>query len=251
MIKISRFYRMSLRPWLLETLLAARALLFIGTRYTCPCCGWRLRTFTHGGTSLRARHRGYCPRCNSKARHRRDWLFLEHRTNLFSDRLCLFHVSPKYSLSRRFKRMPNLDYVAGDLYDRANIGMRMDLAATPIRSDTFDAIICIHVLEHIQEDRKAMRELYRVLKPGGWALVSVPLRLDKETFEDPTIVAPEDRERAFGEREHVRTYGHDLVDRLQACGFQVRLDLATEVPEPTRNKYGLGQDENVLYCRKE
>jgi SAM-dependent methyltransferase len=147
--------------------------------------------------------------------------------------------------------MTNLDYVAGDLYDRANLGLRMDLTTTPIRSDTFDAVICIHVLEHIKEDREAMREIFRVLKPGGWALVSVPIRLDEETFEDPKIVAPEDRERAFGEAEHVRIYGFDLVDRLEACGFQVRLDLATKVPERIRNKYGLRLDENVFYCRKE
>jgi predicted SAM-dependent methyltransferase len=251
MIEISRYLRMSLHPRLLEILLAARALLFVGTRYTCPCCGWRLRAFTYGGTSLKIRHLGYCPRCNSKARHRRDWLLLEHQTNLFSDRLRLFHVSPTYSLSRRFKSMPNLDYTAGDLYDRANVGLKMDLAATPICSDTFDAIICIHVLEHIQEDCKAIRELFRVLKPGGWALVSVPIRLDEETFEDPAIVAPQDREHAFGEEDHVRIYGHDLINRLEACGFRVRLDLATEIPGRIRNKYGLRQDENVLYCSKE
>jgi SAM-dependent methyltransferase len=126
----------------------------------------------------------------------------------------------------------------------------MDLTATPIRSDTFDAIICIHVLEHIKEDRNAMQELFRVLKPGGWALVSVPIRLDQETFEDPTIVTPEDRERAFGEAEHVRIYGQDLSERLEACGFHVRLDLAVDVPEQTRHKYGLRQDENIFYCTK-
>lgn len=199
---------------------------------------------------MKVRHLGYCPRCNSKARHRRDWLFLEEATNLFSDHLRLFHVSPKYSLSRRFRKMPNLQYVAGDLYDRAYIGLRMDLSATPVRSGVFDAIICIHVLEHIREDRKAMRELYRVLKPGGWALISVPIRLGQETFEDPAITAPEERERAFGEDDHVRIYGHDLIDRLEACGFQVRLALAAEVQERTMKKYGLLQDENILYCTK-
>lgn len=250
MSKLTRHLVQSMEPWLLETLLAARALLFLGTRYTCPCCGWRLRAFTRGGASLKVRDRGYCPRCNSKARHRREWLLLEQKTDLFSDRLRLFHVSPKYSLSRRFKRMPNLDYVAGDLYDRANIGLRMDLTATPICSHTFDAIICIHVLEHVKEDRRAMQELFRVLKPGGWALISAPMRLDQETFEDPSITTPEERQRAFGEAEHVRIYGQDLIDRLQEVGFRVQLHPSTDVRGQMAEKYGLRDDENTMYCTK-
>ena len=235
---------------LFEVLLTLRALLFVGTRYTCPCCGWGLRAFTHGGMSFRARHRGYCPRCNSKARHRRIWLYLEERTNLFTDRLRLFHVSPKYSLSRRFIRMPNLDYVGMDLNDRRNISARADISATPIRSATFDAVICVHVLEEIEQDLEAMRELYRVLKPGGWAVISVPTRLDQETYEDPAITAPKERLRAFGEEAHVRIYGRDLRDRLEACGFRVQLDLAREIGQETMEKYGLCDDENIFYCTK-
>jgi SAM-dependent methyltransferase len=246
-------FRYSKKRWLqqlLEVSLALRALFFVGTRHTCPCCGWRLRAFTQGGASLKVRHLGYCPRCNSKARHRRDWLFLEQRTNLFSDRLRLLHVSPKYSLSRRLKRMPNLDYVAGDLYDRGNIGLRMDLTVSPLRSDTFDAIICIHVLEHIKEDRQAMREIFRVLKSGGWALITVPIRWDQGTFEDPSITTPEERQRAFGEVDHVRSYGHDLMDRLEECGFQVQLELGKDVEQHMNNKYGLRHDEDIFYCTK-
>ena len=235
---------------LLEVLLAFRALLFVGTRYTCPCCGWRLRAFTHGGASVKVRHLGYCPRCNSKARHRRIWLYLEQRTNLFSDRLRLLHVSPKYGLSRRFTTLQNLDYVGVDPNARRNISIRMDLTATPVGSDTFDAIVCIHVLEHVQEDRKAIRELFRVLRPGGWAVVSAPIRLDQKTFEDPTLTTPEERDRAFGETVHVRIYGHDLIDRLEECGFQVQLDLGTGVEQQTREKYGLRDDENIFYCSK-
>jgi SAM-dependent methyltransferase len=178
---------------------------------------------------LKVRYLGYCPRCNSKARHRRIWLYLEQKTNLFKDHLRLFHVSPKYSLSRRFIAMPELDYVSVDLYDRPNVRARMDLTANPIRSDAFDAIVCVHVPEHVKEDRKAIWELFRVLKPGGWAVISVPIRLDQKTFEDPTITSPEERKRAFGETEHVRLYGYDLIERLEECGFQVRVDLGKDV----------------------
>ena len=234
----------------LEAALALRALLFLGTKYICPCCGWRLRAFTHGGASLRVRPSGYCPRCNSKARHRRDWLFLEQKTELFTKPLRLLHISPKYSLSRRLMKAANLRYVAADISTRMNLSLLMDLTATPIRCETFDAAICIHVLEHIRDDRSAISEIYRVLKPGAWALISVPVRLDQATFEDPSITTAAERRRAFGESSHVRYYGRDLTARLEECGFRVQLDLARDLDRTTASKYGLLDDENVFYCSK-
>lgn len=234
----------------IEVLLALRALLFIGSKYTCPCCGWKLRAFTHGVTSLRVRPLGYCPRCNSKARHRRWWLFLQQETNLFTDHVCLFHVSPNYCLSRRFRMLPNIDYVSVDHNNHRNIGIKMVLPTTPILSETFDAIICMHVLEHLQEDRRAIHELYRILKPGGWAGISVPIRLDQKTYEDPTITSTQERERAFGETVHVRYYGYDLVDRLEEAGFRVKMYPGKEVDQLSRQKYGLRDDENIFYCAK-
>ena len=100
---------------LLEALLTLRALFFIGNKHICPCCGWNLRAFTHGGISFKIRHHGYCPRCNAKARHRRDWLYLEGNTNLFTDQLNVLLVSPKYSLLRRLKKLSNLQCIAVDL----------------------------------------------------------------------------------------------------------------------------------------
>lgn len=199
---------------------------------------------------MRIRPSGYCPRCNAKARHRRIWLFLREHTDVFTERLDLFHVSPKYSLSRRFKRMRNLRYVAGDISDRANLSLKMDVTAVPFRSNAFDAIICIHVLEHVQDDRKAMSELCRVLRPGGWAVISVPVRLDRKTYEDPAITSPAERERAFGETSHFRYYGYDLTDRLEEAGFEVELDPASNLDEHSMRSYGLLDDENVFYCRK-
>jgi predicted SAM-dependent methyltransferase len=250
MIDTFRNTRNSKLRQLIEILLALRALFFVGTRYTCPCCGWRLRAFTYGGTSFRVRPLSYCPRCNSKARHRRNWLYLQQNTNLFSDHLRVLDVSPKYSFSRRFIKMPNLDYVGIDLYDCPNICLKTDLTATSFSSDTFDAIICIHVLEHIEQDRQAIQELFRVLKPEGWAIISVPIRLDQKTFEDPTITEPEERERAFGERQHFRIYGYDLIERLKECGFQVQLNLGKDVDQQTKDRYGLRDDENIFYCTK-
>lgn len=146
--------------------------------------------------------------------------------------------------------MANIDYVGVDLNDRPNIGTVADLTATPYASDTFDAIICIHVLEEIEQDRKAIGELFRVLKSGGWAFITVPVRLDRETFEDSTIVDPKERERAFGEKAHVRIYGYDLMERLEEGGFRVQLDLGGEIEYETREKYGLREDENIFFCTK-
>jgi SAM-dependent methyltransferase len=235
---------------LTDLLLGVRALLFVGFAHVCPCCGWRLRTFTAGGTSFASRWHGYCPRCNSKARHRRVWLYLQSKTNLFTEDLHLFHVSPKYSLSRRLVRRKNLTYVSADLGYRANIGLRMDLAAVPLRSDSMDAAICVHVLEHVEDDRAAMAELHRVLKPGGWALISVPLRLDQPTYEDASIVTAAGREAAFGETTHLRYYGSDLCDRLRDAGFEVSVDWASDVPDAVRKRYGLLDDENIFLCTK-
>jgi SAM-dependent methyltransferase len=146
--------------------------------------------------------------------------------------------------------MRNLRFVGGDLFDRPHIRLRMDLLATPLRPNVFDAVICVHVLEEILDDRKAMQELFRVIKPGGWALISVPTQMDQETYEDPTITAPRERRRAFGEDAHVRIYGYDLVGRLEACGFDVQVDLASDIDPASKQKYGLRDDENIFFCRK-
>lgn len=199
---------------------------------------------------MRVRQLGYCPRCNSKARHRRWWLFLQAETNLYTDRLRLLHVSPNYCMSRRFIHFPNLDYVGVDLHHHRNILARMNLQEASLASDSFDAALCMHVLEHLPDDRAAMHELYRVLKPGGWAAVSTPIRLDQKTFEDPTITDPREREKAFGETVHVRYYGYDLQDRLEEAGFTVSLHLGNQVSVADQLTYGLRDDENIFLCTK-
>lgn len=250
MINSYRYSDITLPLQVMEMALILRGLLFLGPKYTCPCCGWRVRDFTGGNSLLKKRYLSYCPRCNSKARHRRIWLFLQQNTNLFGNQISLFEVSPKYSFSRRFTRMKNINYVGADIYERPHISLMMDLTATSLQSDRFDAVLCIHVLEEIKNDLRAMEELYRILKPGGWAVVSVPTRMDQLTYEDPTIIDPKERKRAFGEPDHVRIYGYDLVERLESCGFNVRVDLADAVPLQTREKYGLRGDENIFYCIK-
>jgi SAM-dependent methyltransferase len=233
-----------------EMLLVLRALPFLGNRHVCPCCRFRMRAFCAGGASLRTRSAGYCPRCGSKARHRRIWVFLARKTNVFSTSMQLLEVAPHYSFSRQWIRKKDLRFVGAGLYGGAHIGLRMDLIAAPLRSETFDAILCVHVIEEIPDDRAAMKELFRLVKPGGWVLVSVPTRMDRETYEDPSISTPKDRRRAFGEEAHVRIYGRDLTERLEASGFRVEVDLAADVDPAARERYGLRDDENIFLCSK-
>ncbi|MDH3224487.1 MAG: methyltransferase domain-containing protein [Gemmatimonadota bacterium] len=235
------------RGWI-EAALACRALLFLGRRFKCPCCGWSLRAFTHGGTSLRVRENGYCPRCNAKARHRRDWLFLREHTNLFTDPIRLLHVSPKYALARRLVRVQSIDFVSVDIAHRPYVTHRADVTDLPFDTCSFDAVICIHVLEHIPDDRKALKELHRVLKPGGWAVITVPIDFSRPTHEDPAIVSPEERRRLFGEEQHVRAYGCDFAHRLSQAGFQVSVHAGADLGQETKDRYGLLDDENVFYC---
>lgn len=237
--------------WVKRAVFFGRGLAFVGRRYTCPCCGWSLRGFVGRWGFVSPNKDGYCPRCNAKARHRRVWLYLEQRTRLSSLDGQVLEVAPWWSLARRLQRMPNIRFVGLDL-ERSGPQVTVvgDAAAIPFEANVFDLVLCVHVLEHIDDDRAVMAELHRVLKPGGVAVVSVPLRLDQPTHEDPTITDPEQRARVFGERGHVRWYGRDLGDRLAAAGFQVSLDLASDVPEAVRSKHGLRNDENIFHCIK-
>ncbi len=177
-------------------------------------------------------------------------MFLKESTNLFVDRLCLLHVSPKYALSRRLVKMPNIHFVGIDLEKRTHVAYQIDITKIPFESESFDAIICIHVLEHVENDRKAIGELFRVLKKGGWALFTVPIDFGRATYENPSIVSPEERKKHFGEEQHVRVYGLDFTERLKACGFEVHLDRGEDVAVENKEKYGLLDDENVFYCTK-
>ena len=227
-----------------------RGVLFLGHRYQCPCCGWRLRAFTTSSGVLATSESGYCPRCNAKARHRRLWLYLQSRTELFSAPVSLLDIAPWRSLARRLRRTQNIRHVGVDLRSGSGVSVVGDVAALPFASDRFDAALCIHVLEHVTADQRAMAELHRVLRPGGWAVVSVPIRLDQPTHEDPAVTDPAERARLFGERGHVRFYGRDFAERLQAAGFDVNMDPADGVPPAVRRRFGLRADENLFHCRR-
>ena len=135
----------------------------------------------------------------------------------------MLHVAPEEQLSRLFGSALGIDYLSADLLS-SNAMIRMDIMDIQYPDETFDVIYCSHVLEHVSDDRKAMRELHRVLRTGGWAILQVPISTAEVTFEDPKITRPKERERAFGQFDHVRRYGADYKDRLEDAGFSVEVD---------------------------
>lgn len=250
MTKIKTLLHTPIGKKITELILTMRALPLLGRRFHCPCCGWSLRHFTVGGASLKSKPNGYCPRCNSKPRHRWLWIFLQEKTELFKSPLRVLHLSPAYSMGRSMAALHHLSYTSADLVTKQNVHIRMDLSDAAFKHQSFDAIVCLHVLEHVERDRPAIDNLYRMVKPGGWVLVGVPIRLDENTYEDASIVDPEARKAAFGEKDHYRWYGRDLIDRLSQTGFEVEMHKACDFPISKQKKYGLKSGEVMLLCRR-
>lgn len=217
----------------------------------CPVCRSHLSAFMPWG-SPEPRPEVYCPVCTSHERHRLIFLYFASRPELFArPRLRLLHVAPEEALAQYFRGKPNVDYLSGDL-ESPDAMVHFDLTCLPFAADSFDAIYCSHVLEHIPNDRTAMAELYRILRPGGWAILQVPLDIGRyETWEDWSVQSPEARERAFGQRDHVRLYGLDYADRLRSAGFDLTVDtFVRKLPPADVQRYGLVPHEDVYFCKK-
>lgn len=227
---------------------AVRRLLYFGLRRYCVLCGSRLRRFLPFGDP--PRREALCPICDSLERHRAAWMYFRRKTDLFDGKpKRLLHFAPELQMARRFRGTRRLGYVGADLNPRDN-HLRLDIVDITFPDASFDVIYCSHVLEHVPDDRKAMSELYRVLKPGGWAVLQVPIKGDV-TLEDPSITCPSERRRLFGQEDHVRQYGRDYRDRLREAGFAVQVDLFVETLTPTRIRYyGLAPGDDIYLCRR-
>ena len=149
----------------------------------------------------------------------------------------------------RLKKLAHLDYITADLYKKAMV--KVDITDIQYPDDSFNIVYCSHVLEHIDDDRLAMRELYRVLKPQGWAVLMVPIAGEK-TLEDPSVTDPVERERLFGQHNHVRQYGTDFKERLEEAGFNVRAMYPVDiVPAEEMKRFSIPASEHPVYfCTK-
>jgi hypothetical protein len=215
-------------------------------RFFCPCCQRETGEFLPFGTPPRARAR--CPHCGSVERHRLLWLFLASQPAFLRGGQRLLHIAPEPVLARLLKGLDGVQYISGDLSLRSDV--RLDITALPFADGSIDAVICNHVLEHVPDDRTAMREFRRILSPRGWAILQSPIDGKRSTtYEDPSIVDPAARERAFGQFDHVRVYGQDYYDRLALAGFAVeRVAYAERLDEEERKRCSLKR-EDVVLCR--
>jgi SAM-dependent methyltransferase len=205
----------------------------------CPCCGGTFRSFR----PHRGRAGASCPGCGALERHRLLWLYLSQETNLLHEGLSVLHIAPEYVLRRSLRTLGNLSYLTADL-DSALADVHTDVTAMQFADESFDVVLCNHVLEHVDDDLQAMRELHRVMIPGGWGIFMVPVESSRATtFEDPSITDPAERMRAYGQEDHARLYGTDYPDRLRAAGFEVEVPaLQNAFSEAETARLGLRRD---------
>lgn len=193
-------------------------------KYYCPVCKkkvfqWRQfrRGIGHGKSMLEAGGRR-CPLCNSFERTRQFTLYLEQK-KILADKPRMLHFAPERGLQPGLRKKLRKNYITADLF-MPGVDRKEDMTAMTFEDNSFDFIYCSNVLEHIEDDAAAMSELYRVLAPGGWAIIQVPTK-GKVTYEDPTITDPHERWKHFGQEDHVRYYGEDIEERLSKAGFEI------------------------------
>jgi SAM-dependent methyltransferase len=242
------------RPLLIRLSYAAApllALFYRGEKFVDPIDGRKYRKLLPYGYKGRQRENALAPASLSLERHRLLWLYLKTRTEFFSTPKYLLHIAPEQCFYGRFRKMSNLQYLTADL-DSPIADVKMDIHNIQYDENTFDVIFCNHVLEHVDDDQQCMRELQRVMKPGGMAIMQVPFEKGRaETDEDPSITDPEERIRRFGQYDHVRVYGRDYANRLKEAGFKVEIiDFSQELEEAEYKKYALMPGELLYVCSK-
>jgi len=218
-----------------------------GHDYFCPVCEKGFITFLPGGPSRRPL--ALCPNCQSLERHRFLWMMLQRfwKDEELAENGKLLHFAPEPCLAKKFKK--SFDYLSADIDPRFAM-VAMDITDIKFPDESFDVIICNHVLEHIPDDRKALAELFRVLKRGGWASLQVPMR-GKVTYEDYSITTPEGRAKAFGQDDHVRYYGSDYYQRLQDSGFSTSIYLKSEYfSEADNTRFSLLTEKELVIAKK-
>lgn len=241
------------RPILIQLSYLARPILALtlrGDKYTDPIDGRQFKSFLPYGYE-NPRENVLSPSTLSLERHRLLWLYLKDETNFFTVPLKVLHFAPEQAFYKKFKKLKNLEYTTTDL-NSPLADVKADICALPFKDDSFDVILCNHVLEHIPDDRKALSELYRILRPSGWGIFQIPQDLKREvTYEDNSITDKKERAKIFGQYDHVRIYGRDYFDRLKEVGFVVKaVDYTATMTNAEIEKYRLAKGELIPFVTK-
>lgn len=226
-------------------------IVYSGNNVACPVCEHTFRKFLSYGSNVAHRDNVLCPYDLTLERHRLMWLYLKQETKFFEDDIELLHIAPEQCFHGLFKKQENLKYLTGDL-ESPIADMHFDLHDIPLEDNRFDTIFCNHVLEHVTDAKRCMRELHRVMKPGGWGIFQVPQDLSREkTYEDPTITSPEEREKHFWQKDHVRLFGRDYPEWLREAGFEVEEFITSdEFTDELIERYRLIPQEILYIARK-
>ena len=225
-------------------------ILMYGNKFTDPIDGKTFRAFLPYGYN-KIRNNVLSPSTYSLERHRLLWLYLKNETSFFKAKLKVLHFAPESALMNQFKKLKNLSYDTIDL-NSPIADIKADICDLPFLDNSYDFILCNHVLEHIIDDNKAMKELYRVLKKNGIGIFQVPMDYNRDTtFEDFSVTNKKERNKLFGQYDHVRIYGLDFFDRLQKAGFSVkRCEYTSKLSKEDIIKFCLPKKEIIPICRK-
>ncbi len=254
MKKIFRFFlNIVPRPLLISLSYLIRPIFakyYSGEKYEDPIDGKNFRSFLPYGYE-KSRENVLSPSTLSLERHRLLWLFLNNKTTFFTSPAKVLHFAPEQAFYKRFKKLKHINYTTTDL-NSPLADVKADICNLPFDENSFDVILCNHVLEHIPDDTKAMQELYRVMKPNGWGIFQIPQDIKREkTFEDNSITDKKERARIFGQYDHVRIYGLDYFDKLRSVGFKVEaIDYTDELTQEEVDKYRLAKGELIPLVRK-
>ena len=226
------------------------SLLLRGDNFTDPIDGKSFRKFLSYGYN-ESRKNALSPSTLSLERHRLLWLYLKNETTLFEKKIKLLHFAPEQAFYRRFKKLSNIQYDTIDI-NSPLAKIKADICDLPINDNSYDFILCNHVLEHVLDDKKAMNELYRVLKKGGTGIFQVPIDMKREkTFQDDSITNKLERNKIFGQYDHVRVYGKDYFKKLENIGFKVKqIDYSKKFTETEILKYSIIKGEIIPVCTK-
>lgn len=215
-----------------------------GSGVLCCCCGREFSRWCNNDPA------GNCPNCGAATRHKFCAYYIDNVLYGMASSADVLYVAPSTPTDRWLARRPGYKPTSTDLA-APGVDYHWDLTDLPVLDGSFDLVLCSHVLEHIPDDAKAMSELARVLRPGGVLILQVPYSDDLEhTDEDFSITDPKERERRWGQFDHVRYYGRDISDRLERAGFDVRMMRVSSVlGTGDMHRYGMW-DDILFECRR-